>query len=97
MALVLDCSDKPMVTVWISQPRPEGTEEIVVQAMIDSGADVTVVGERWWPGQWKTTFGGFVTGVGGEKPVYRAITTTVFKVRDQNKGTLTATLKPIIL
>ena len=86
-----------MVTVWISQPRPGRTEEIVVQAMIDSGADVTVIGERWWPGQWETTFGGFVTGVGGAKPVYKAITTTTFKVQDQDRGALIATLKPIVL
>ncbi|CAM9996579.1 unnamed protein product, partial [Bubo scandiacus] len=55
VALVLNCSRKPVVTAWL-QVLTNGKNNMIitVHALIDSGADVTLISQKVWPPSWET-------------------------------------------
>ena len=77
MALTLDCQDQPLVKIVVSYagelpPNYAGPRSIFVTALMDSGADVTVISDHEWPSDWPLIPSRAVSGVGGSLPAKRA-------------------------
>lgn len=73
VALTLDCRDCPLVKIFITYPGvlpPEytGPRSVSVTALVDSGADVTVISDSEWPTEWPVIPSQAVAGVGGSLP-----------------------------
>ena len=56
MALAMGLGDRPLVKVIMSyagpRPQKEGPRTTLFTALLDSGADVTVIAEADWPPNW---------------------------------------------
>ena len=69
MALALDCQNHPFVKVLMSYvnlpPDFSARQSISITALIDSGADVTVISEEDWPKEWPVGTSQVIRGVGG--------------------------------
>ena len=77
MALTLDCQDRPLIKIVASYagelpPNYSGPRSIFVTALVDSGADVTVISDHEWPSDWPLIPSRAVVGVGGSLPAKRA-------------------------
>eukprot|EP00076_Gallus_gallus_P024474 XP_015146692.1 uncharacterized protein LOC107054036 [Gallus gallus] len=76
-ALSLSTQERPLVKATISctnlPPEFQGPRSIFVTALIDSGADVTVVAETEWPPSWPTGASQSIMGVGGATPSQRSL------------------------
>ncbi|XP_015129708.2 uncharacterized protein LOC107050476 [Gallus gallus] len=75
-ALSLNTHERPLVKATISctnlPPDFQGPRSIFVTALIDSGADVTVVAETEWPSSWPAEASQSIMGVGGATPSRRS-------------------------
>lgn len=69
---------------------------LVLTALVDSGADVTVVPRELWPQTWPAQYGGTIMGVGGEEGMFQSIQPITVRIMDQEKGALTAVIRPVI-
>ena len=69
MALALDCQNHPFVKVLMSYvnlpPDFSARQSVSITALIDSGADVTVISEEDWPKEWPVGTSQVIRGVGG--------------------------------
>ena len=56
VALALDCQNRPLVKAFMSYiglpPDFLGRRSVPVMALIDLGADVTVISDEDWPKEW---------------------------------------------
>ncbi|XP_072187129.1 uncharacterized protein [Excalfactoria chinensis] len=77
VALTLDCRDRPLVKAYISYvdlpPNFPGRCCVSIIALIDSGADVTVISEKDWPAEWPVGSSQIIRGVGGTIPTGRSL------------------------
>jgi len=69
VALALDCQNRPFVKALMSyvnlQPDFSGRQTVSITALIDSGADITVISEEDWPKEWPVGTSQVIRGVGG--------------------------------
>ena len=73
VALAMGLGDRPLVKVIMSYagpwPQKEGPRTTLFTALLDSGADVTVIAEADWPTNWPlTSHWQHIGGVGGTVP-----------------------------
>ncbi|XP_072217370.1 uncharacterized protein [Excalfactoria chinensis] len=77
VALTLDCRERPLVKAYISYvdlpPNFPGCCCVSIIALIDSGADVTVISEKDWPAEWPVGSSQIIRGVGGTIPTGRSL------------------------
>lgn len=73
MGLTLDCQDRPLVRALLSYagnltPDFAGPRSIQITALIDSGADVTIISNKDWPISWPLGSTQMIKGIGGAIP-----------------------------
>lgn len=79
VALTVELGERPLAKVILTYtgyfpPTSTSPRTVLITALADSGADVTVVASNVWPEGWPTTtLSVGVTGVGGSVPTKRLV------------------------
>lgn len=94
VALAMGLGDRPLVKVVMSYagpwPQKEGPRTTLFTALLDSGADVTVIAEADWPTNWPlTSHWQHIGGVGGTVPTKGAAEEVEIAIIDRS-GTMEA-------
>lgn len=98
VALTLSTQDRPLVKIMISYVGDfptsyAGPRSILVTALIDTGADVTIIANQEWPKEWPVGPSQRIAGVGGVLSAERSQNEVEITVINRD-GTLE---KPVLL